>query len=90
MYINGKYYHPTFLYESIWNFLFLILIYILKTLSTKKGSVFFLYIGLYSLGRLFIEELRTDSLMFGPLKVAQIISLLGILISILYIILKKD
>lgn len=41
MYINGKYYHPTFLYESIWNFfVFLILIYILKTLSTKKGSVF--------------------------------------------------
>ena len=61
MLINGVYYHPTFLYESIWNVLVcLILLYMLKRVS-KKGVVFFSYIGLYSVARYFIEGLRTDS-----------------------------
>lgn len=90
MYIEGKYYHPTFLYESIWNFIvFLILLFIVKNVITKKGNIFFIYIGLYSLGRFFIEGLRTDSLMFGPLRAAQIVSLAGILISIVYILFKN-
>lgn len=86
MYIDGTYYHPTFLYESIWNLLvFGILIYILKN-NKNKGIVFFSYIGLYSIGRFFIEGLRTDSLMFGPLRIAQVISLAGVFIWIAYLI----
>ncbi|WP_027632404.1 prolipoprotein diacylglyceryl transferase [Clostridium hydrogeniformans] len=86
MYINGTYYHPTFLYESIWNLIvFGILIYMLKKIKTK-GVVFFSYIGLYSLGRFFIEGLRTDSLMVGPLRIAQVVSLLGVATWILYLI----
>ena len=78
MYIEGVYYHPTFLYESIWDICAcIILINILKRTSID-GYVIFSYIGLYSLGRFFIEGLRTDSLMFGPIRMAQLVSLLGI------------
>lgn len=79
MFIDGIYYHPTFLYESFWNVMvFCILLFILKKLKTVDGTVFFSYIGLYSIGRFFIEGLRTDSLMLGPLRVAQVVSLVGI------------
>jgi len=88
MYIEGTYYHPTFLYESIWNIMvFFLLLYILKK-REEKGMVFFTYIGLYSLGRFFIEGLRTDSLMIGPLRIAQLISLTGILAFVIYMVIK--
>lgn len=80
MLIKGTYYHPTFLYESIWNVLVcLVLLYMLKKVS-KKGVIFFSYIGLYSVARLFIEGLRTDSLMIGSIRMAQLVSIIGILI----------
>ncbi|GCD12977.1 prolipoprotein diacylglyceryl transferase [Clostridium tagluense] len=85
MLIDGVYYHPTFLYESIWNVIIcLLLIYLLKK-TFKHGTVFFTYIGLYSLGRFFIEGLRTDSLMFGSIRVAQLISLAGIALWIIFL-----
>ncbi len=87
MYIDGIYYHPTFLYESLWNFIvFLILLTVLRK-SKENGIVFFTYLGLYSIGRFFIEGLRTDSLMFGPIRVAQLVSLTGVIIWILYMVL---
>ncbi|PRR80978.1 prolipoprotein diacylglyceryl transferase [Clostridium luticellarii] len=86
MYIDGVYYHPTFLYESIWNIIVCgILIYIFRK-KYRKGSVITAYIGLYSLGRFFIEGLRTDSLMLGSMRVAQLVSLVGIIFSISYFI----
>lgn len=86
MNIGGTYYHPTFLYESTWNIIvFLILLYLLRR-TEKTGIVFFTYIGLYSIGRFFIEGLRTDSLMFGSIRVAQLVSLTGIVIWILFLI----
>lgn len=82
MYIDGVYYHPTFLYESTWNLLVcLILIYLLNK-KLKKGTIIFTYIGLYSLGRFFIEGMRTDSLMFGVIRIAQLVSLAGVLLCI--------
>lgn len=86
MFINGTYYHPTFLYESLWNVAVFIFLMILIRKSYKKGIVFYSYIGLYSLGRFFIEGLRTDSLMIGPLRTAQFVSLIGIIASIALII----
>jgi phosphatidylglycerol:prolipoprotein diacylglycerol transferase len=84
MYIDGVYYNPTFLYESIWSVIVAtILIYLIKRVN-KEGTIFFLYIGLYSIGRFFIEGLRTDSLMIGPLRTAQVISLFGLFISICF------
>lgn len=85
--VNGVKVHPTFLYESIWNFLiFIFLFWYSRKKSEIKGEVFLLYLSLYSLGRLFIEGLRTDSLMWGSIRVAQLISILfiGICLLILY------
>lgn len=79
--------HPTFLYESIWNILvFGFLLYYRRKFANREGEVFLLYIILYSVARGLIEGLRTDSLMFGPIRVAQLISLIAIAIgsAILY------
>jgi phosphatidylglycerol---prolipoprotein diacylglyceryl transferase len=88
MYIHGVYYHPTFLYESIWDLLVCgILIYILiKKKEAEDGIVLGSYMILYSVGRFFIEGLRTDSLMFMGLRTAQIVSLLGIILGIILIV----
>lgn len=91
MLINGTYYHPTFLYESIWNLVvFAILFYMLHKVK-EDGAVFLTYVGLYSIGRFFIEGLRTDSLMIMGLRTAQLISIAGVAIWLigLFIIYKK-
>lgn len=87
MYIDGQYYNPTFLYESFWNLIvFAILMIILyKKKKNENGIVIANYAVLYSAGRLFIEQLRTDSLMIGNIRVAQFISIVGIVIGIIYI-----
>ncbi len=81
-----EYYHPTFLYESLWN---LMVFGVLMTLffrdlqgnpRLKVGTLFLVYLIGYSLGRVWIEGLRTDSLMLGPLRAAQMVSLAGIAI----------
>ncbi|GBV70055.1 prolipoprotein diacylglyceryl transferase [Staphylococcus aureus] len=89
MYINGQYYHPTFLYESIWDVAgFIILVNIRKHL--KLGETFFLYLTWYSIGRFFIEGLRTDSLMLtSNIRVAQLVSILLLLISISLIVYRR-
>ncbi|WRM67071.1 prolipoprotein diacylglyceryl transferase [Staphylococcus aureus] len=89
MYINGQYYHPTFLYESIWDVAgFIILVNIRKYLKLRE--TFFLYLTWYSIGRFFIEGLRTDSLMLtSNIRVAQLVSILLILISISLIVYRR-
>ncbi len=84
-YINFDYFHPTFLYESIWNLLvFLLLMWLFiddnRRNRLKSGSLFLIYLIAYSIGRFGVEGLRTDSLMLGSLKMAQAISLVGIVI----------
>ncbi|MFR5264333.1 prolipoprotein diacylglyceryl transferase [Clostridium sp.] len=88
MNINGFYYHPTFLYESIWDFTIgIVLLLILYKFSKEyNGIVLAAYGILYSLGRFFIEGLRTDSLYFLGMRMAQVISLIIILISIILLI----
>lgn len=79
--INGVKVHPTFLYESIWNFLlFIFLLWYSRNRAKADGQVFLLYLILYSVARFWIEGLRTDSLMFGPIRVAQLVSLTTIII----------
>lgn len=76
IYVEGAWHHPTFLYESIWDVLgFLILLKLGRTDWILKGEVALIYLMYYSFGRFFIEGLRTDSLMLGPLRVAQVMSL---------------
>ena len=83
-YESFEYFHPTFLYESLWD---LMVFGILITLffrslrgkpSLKTGTLFLVYLIAYSLGRFWVESLRTDSLMLGPLRMAQMVSLIGI------------
>ncbi len=77
--VNGVKVHPTFLYESIWDFGIFVFLWIFRKKKSYEGQVIVLYAILYSLGRFFIEGLRTDSLMIGPLRMAQVISLVGII-----------
>ncbi len=80
MYINGVYYHPTFLYESIWNLLGFVLLILLRKVNLRRGELFLTYLIWYSMGRYFIEGLRTDSLMLTEsIRVAQMISIVLII-----------
>ncbi len=88
--IEGQKVHPTFLYESIWNLLvFAFLMWYRKNKSKVKGETFLIYISLYSVGRFFIEGLRTDSLMLGNFRVAQLISLGSILVSLIIFVVRR-
>ena len=87
-YANFEYFHPTFLYESLWNLtvfgLLLTLFFrdLQGKIRLKTGALFLVYIAAYSSGRVWIEGLRTDSLMFGPLRAAQMVSLTGIVLGL--------
>ncbi|NHN32588.1 prolipoprotein diacylglyceryl transferase [Paenibacillus agricola] len=76
MLINGAYYHPTFLYESICNFIVLLLLFVLRRQSfLRAGELFLSYFIGYSIGRFFVEGLRTDSLDFtGPMWLASLMN----------------
>ena len=90
MFIMGSYHEPTFFYESIWcvaGFIFLLLIRNYKKLHISNLTSF--YLIWYGIGRFYIESLRTDSLMLNNLKVAQIISIIGIIIGITLLIISS-
>lgn len=91
MYIDGVYYHPTFLYESLWSFIGVILLLVLRRKSPlRRGEVFLMYIIWYSIGRFFIEGLRTDSLMLADtIRIAQVVSVAAIVFSIVLIIVRR-
>lgn len=76
MLIEGQYYHPTFLYESLWNVVgLLLLLWLRRRPFLKEGELFFSYFIWYSIGRFFVEALRTDSLDFtGPSWLAALMN----------------
>lgn len=79
--VDGVMVHPTFLYESILDIgIFLFIYFYLSKRRKYPGELSGAYLILYSIGRFFIEGLRTDSLYIGPLKTAQVMSLIGIAI----------
>lgn len=73
--------HPTFLYESIWDILVFILLMVMFKKSKRSGNVVLVYLIAYSVGRFFIEGLRMDSLMIGPFRQAQVLSVCLIIIA---------
>ena len=89
--VDGQSVHPTFLYESIWCFLLcLFLLWMDSRHRAFEGQIILLYGMLYSLERFFVEALRTDSLMIGPFKQAQVISLtIFVLCAIAYVVLSR-
>jgi phosphatidylglycerol---prolipoprotein diacylglyceryl transferase len=84
-FVSESYFHPTFLYESVWNMgVFAILMFLFfRFPKIRTGTLTMTYAIAYSLGRFWIEGLRTDSLMVGSLRTAQIISLVAIALGIL-------
>lgn len=89
MYINGNYYIPTFYYESLWCILGFIILMVLRYVLKKhnKGILTSIYLIWYGIGRVYIESLRTDSLMLGNIKIAQLVSILSIVVGIIVLIL---
>ncbi len=91
MHIEGKYYYPTFFFESIWCLIgFIILMIARRNKNLRKGFQIGFYFIWYGIGRFFIEAFRTDSLMFFGLKIAQIVSLIGIIIGIIIIVTNRN
>ena len=68
------FYHPTFLYESLWNALGFVLLHFLSKRRKYDGQIALGYVAWYGLGRAFIEGLRTDSLYWGPFRVSQLLA----------------
>lgn len=94
MYILGEYRQPTFFYESIWNFFgFIALLIIRRYPYLKTGQLSGIYLIWYSIIRFITEGMRTDSLMLGPFKIAQIVSIIlfviGIILFVYYRYIKK-
>ena len=71
---TGEYYHPTFLYESLWNLVGFIAIHFLSKKRRYDGQVALMYVAWYGLGRAMIEGLRTDSLWWGSFRVSQVLA----------------
>ena len=93
MKIGGKYREPTFLYESILSIIgFIVLLLVRKIKTIKTGTITSIYLIWYGISRLIIESFRSDSLMLGPIKMAQLISIIGIVsgIVLLIISIKKN
>lgn len=90
MFIDGTYYTPTFLYESILCLIgFIVLLIIRKNKYIKVGNITAIYFIWYGVIRFFIEGLRTDSLMLGNFKMAQIVSIIMVVFGILQLIFSK-
>lgn len=90
MYIEGHYYQPTFLYESVWDLIGFVLLIALRRVNLRRGELFLTYVIWYSIGRYYIEGLRTDSLMLTEsLRMAQMISVSLIIGAIAVIIFRR-
>ncbi len=83
--------HPTFLYESLWNLALLVIIFIYRKHKKFDGELFLIYLWGYGLGRVWIEGLRTDSLMIAGLnlRVSQLLAAICVLTASVFILKKR-
>lgn len=81
--MEGQYYHPTFLYESVWNLIGFILLHFFSKKRKYDGQVALCYVAWYGLGRAIIEGLRTDSLWWGPFRVSQVLAAASCVIAVI-------
>lgn len=90
MYIQGHYYQPTFLYESLWDIAGFICLIFLRKVNLRRGEIFLSYLIWYSIGRYFVEGMRTDSLMLmNTLRMAQVISIVLIVAAVAMMIYRR-
>lgn len=87
-----EYYHPTFLYESIWNFIGFFVLQKLSRKRTYDGQIALGYTAWYGFGRMFIEGLRMDSLYMGPIRISQLVAAVTFIMAtaIMIIIYRKN
>ncbi|ADU31814.1 prolipoprotein diacylglyceryl transferase [Evansella cellulosilytica] len=90
MYINGAYYHPTFLYESLWNLLGVAFLLYLRRVNLRRGEMFITYAIWYSVGRGVIEMIRTDNLLFFGIRTAVVVSIITIIGGIILAIYRRQ
>ncbi|MBS2003581.1 MAG: prolipoprotein diacylglyceryl transferase [Candidatus Obscuribacterales bacterium] len=85
---QDSYFHPTFLYEAVWDLALFLLLYFVLAEQLKKydGMAFSVYITIYSIGRLLIEPIRSDSIMAGTIPFPMIASAVGLAIGVVGII----
>lgn len=89
MHINGSYYHPMFLYESLWCLIGFIILMIIRKKHPKVGTQVSFYFLWYGIGRIIIEGYREDSLYFLGFRISQIVSLVLIIIGIIGLLMNK-
>lgn len=77
-----EYYHPTFLYESVWNALGFVLLHFLSKKRRYDGQIALSYVAWYGLGRALIEGLRVDSLWWGPFRISQVLAAVSCLAAV--------
>ena len=84
---NTTYYHPTFLYESIWNLIWFIVLHFYSKRRKFDGEIFTLYLIWYGLGRAWIEGLREDSLyLFGTgIRISQLVALASFVLGVIFV-----
>jgi phosphatidylglycerol:prolipoprotein diacylglycerol transferase len=70
------YFHPTFLYESLWNLIGFVLINLFYKKKKFDGQIVLMYLAWYGFGRMLIEGLRTDSLYIGVFRISQVVGFL--------------
>lgn len=87
--ILGEMVHPTFLYESLWNAIGIVVLLLYKRIRKFNGELFCGYLVWYGLGRAMVEGLRSDSLYIGVFRVSQLLALVCFIIGILIIIYKR-
>lgn len=92
MYIDGSYRTPTFLYESLWNFLgFLVIMGLRRRLNLlKQGEITAFYLIWYGCGRFVIEGMRTDSLMLMGLRVSQWLSAILVIAGVVFVVIRRQ
>ena len=81
-----EYFHPTFLYESVWNLVGLVILHFLSKKRRYDGQIALGYAAWYGLGRSFIEGLRMDSLYWGPFRVSQCLAAVSCIVAVLVLI----
>ena len=83
---SWEYYHPTFLYESLWNALGFVALHFLSKKRSYDGQIALGYAAWYGLGRTFIEGLRVDSLYWGPFRVSQVLAAVSCLAAVIVLL----
>ena len=76
------FYHPTFLYESLWNAVGFVLLHYMSKRRKYDGQIALMYVAWYGLGRTFIEGLRLDSLYWGKFRVSQMLAAISCFIAV--------